>query len=70
VLGPQIGFFTGLTGSLVARTIQPDDFWMFGKVAQLVSGLMAILKGLTTITSGQGENLVDSIQKGLPLYGH
>jgi hypothetical protein len=41
VLGPRIGFFAALTGSLVARMIRPDDFWMFGIVAEPVSVLIA-----------------------------
>lgn len=41
VLGPKIGFFAALIGSLVARMIRPDDFWMFGIVAEPVSVLVA-----------------------------
>jgi hypothetical protein len=41
VLGPRIGFFAALIGSLVARMIRPDDFWVFGIVAEPVSVLMA-----------------------------
>lgn len=41
LLGPQVGFSAALLGSSVARILKPDDFWMFGLVAEPVSVLMA-----------------------------
>jgi len=45
VLGPIAGFFTALIGSSTARMIKPDEFWMFGVIAEplgvLVSGFLA-----------------------------
>ena len=41
ILGPKIGFTAALIGSLTARTIKPDSFWMFGVVAEPVSVLAA-----------------------------
>ena len=40
ILGPQAGFFAALLGSVVARSISPDIFWMFGLVAEPISVLM------------------------------
>lgn len=40
-LGPQVGFAAALIGSVVARIVKPDDFWMFGIIAEPVSVLMA-----------------------------
>lgn len=34
VLGPEIGFFSALLGSFVARLIKPSMWWMFGIVAE------------------------------------
>lgn len=41
ILGPQIGFFTAIIGSSVARMIKPDPFWMFGIIAEPISVLLA-----------------------------
>ena len=41
ILGPKIGFFAAFLGSLVARMLRPDAFWMFGIIAEPVSVLMA-----------------------------
>lgn len=41
ILGPQVGFFTALIGSSVARMIKPDPFWMFGIIAEPISVLLA-----------------------------
>ncbi|MDH7607221.1 MAG: hypothetical protein QHH12_05590 [Candidatus Bathyarchaeota archaeon] len=41
ILGPKIGFTAALIGSLVARMIKPDDFWMFGIIAEPISVLAA-----------------------------
>lgn len=43
ILGPQVGFTAALIGSLIARIIKPDDFWMFGIIAEPVSVLVAAL---------------------------
>lgn len=44
VLGPIAGFFAALIGSSTARMIKPDEFWMFGVIAEplgvLVSGFL------------------------------
>lgn len=59
VLGPKLGFTAALIGSSIARMIRPDDFWMFGIIAEpvsvLVAGLLAKAKwkpvlGLYAIT--------------------
>lgn len=41
ILGPKIGFFAALLGSLVARMLKPDVLWMFGIIAEPISVLMA-----------------------------
>jgi uncharacterized membrane protein len=41
VLGPKIGFVAALLGSSIARMARPDDFWMFGIIAEPISVLMA-----------------------------
>ncbi|MGB9959682.1 MAG: hypothetical protein ACPLKQ_04075 [Candidatus Bathyarchaeales archaeon] len=41
ILGPQAGFTAALIGSVIARLVKPDDFWMFGIIAEPVSVLMA-----------------------------
>ncbi len=41
ILGPQAGFTAALIGSVIARVVKPDDFWMFGIIAEPVSVLMA-----------------------------
>jgi hypothetical protein len=41
ILGPKIGFFAAFLGSLIARMLKPDAFWMFGIIAEPVSVLMA-----------------------------
>ena len=41
ILGPKIGFTAALIGSLTARMIKPDSFWMFGVIAEPVSVLAA-----------------------------
>jgi len=45
VLGPIGGFFAALIGSSTARMIKPDEFWMFGIIAEpmgvMVSGFLA-----------------------------
>ncbi len=41
VLGPKIGFVAALLGSSIARMVRPDDFWMFGIIAEPISVLMA-----------------------------
>ena len=41
ILGPKIGFFAAFLGSLVARMLRPDAFWMFGIIAEPISVLMA-----------------------------
>lgn len=45
VLGPIAGFFAALIGSSIARMIKPDEFWMFGIIAEpvgvMVSGFLA-----------------------------
>ncbi len=43
ILGPQAGFIAALVGSLIARMIRPDDFWMFGITAEPISVLVAAL---------------------------
>jgi hypothetical protein len=59
ILGPKVGFMAALIGSSIARMIKPDDFWMFGIIAEpisvLVAGLLAKTKwkpvlGLYAIT--------------------
>ncbi|MEM3623614.1 MAG: hypothetical protein QXR76_07595, partial [Candidatus Bathyarchaeia archaeon] len=59
ILGPKVGFMAALFGSSIARMIKPDDFWMFGIIAEpisvLVAGLLAKTKwkpvlGLYVIT--------------------
>ena len=59
ILGPKVGFMAALIGSSIARMIKPDDFWMFGIIAEpisvLVAGLLAKTKwkpvlGLYVIT--------------------
>ena len=41
ILGPKIGFFAAILGSLIARMLRPDTFWMFGIIAEPISVLMA-----------------------------
>ncbi|MEM2995700.1 MAG: hypothetical protein QXI91_06805 [Candidatus Bathyarchaeia archaeon] len=41
LLGPKVGFSAALLGSSIARMIKPDDFWMFGIIAEPISVLMA-----------------------------
>lgn len=41
ILGPKTGFAAALIGSLIARIVKPDDFWMFGIIAEPFSVLMA-----------------------------
>jgi hypothetical protein len=45
VLGPSVGFVSALIGSVVARLIKPDVFWMFGIIAEPIgvaaAGLLA-----------------------------
>jgi len=41
ILGPSMGFTAALIGSLVARMIKPDAFWMFGIIAEPISVLAA-----------------------------
>ncbi len=41
ILGPKIGFFAAFLGSLIARMIKPDVFWMFGIIAEPISVLVA-----------------------------
>lgn len=41
ILGPKIGFFAAFLGSLIARMLRPDAFWMFGIIAEPISVLMA-----------------------------
>jgi len=45
VLGPIAGFFAAFIGSSTARMIKPDEFWMFGVIAEplgvLVCGFLA-----------------------------
>jgi hypothetical protein len=41
ILGPQAGFLAAFLGSITARTISPDPFWMFGIIAEPTSVLMA-----------------------------
>lgn len=41
VLGPKIGFLAAFLGSLIARMLKPDTFWMFGIIAEPISVLMA-----------------------------
>ena len=40
-MGPKIGFFAAFVGSLTARMIKPDAFWMFGVIAEPLSVLAA-----------------------------
>jgi hypothetical protein len=40
ILGPYVGFLAALLGSIIARTIKPTDFWIFGIVAEPL-GVMA-----------------------------
>ena len=47
ILGPKLGFTTALIGSLIARMIRPDEFWMFGIIAEPVSVLVASLLAKT-----------------------
>jgi len=45
ILGPYLGFFAALIGSIAARAIKPTDLWIFGIVAEpmgvLACGLLA-----------------------------
>jgi len=41
ILGPFVGFTAALIGSLTARMIKPDPFWMFGIIAEPVGVLAA-----------------------------
>lgn len=41
ILGPGVGFFAALIGSVIGRMVKPDNLWMFGVVAEPVSVLMA-----------------------------
>lgn len=41
ILGPRIGFSAAFLGSLIARILKPDAFWMFGIIAEPISVLMA-----------------------------
>lgn len=41
ILGPKLGFTTALIGSSIARMIRPDEFWMFGIIAEPISVLAA-----------------------------
>jgi hypothetical protein len=41
ILGPQAGFMAAFLGSITARTISPDSFWMFGIIAEPISVLAA-----------------------------
>ncbi|MEM3550088.1 MAG: hypothetical protein QXN87_08045 [Candidatus Bathyarchaeia archaeon] len=40
VLGPSIGFFSALVGSIIARLVKPNIWWMFGLAAEPL-GVMA-----------------------------
>ena len=40
ILGPWVGFFAALLGSIISRTIKPVDFWIFGIIAEPL-GVMA-----------------------------
>ena len=39
ILGPWVGFFAALIGSIVARAIKPTKLWMFGIIAEPVGVL-------------------------------
>jgi len=41
ILGPKFGFLAALLGSVIARMIKPDSFWMFGMIAEPLSVLIA-----------------------------
>lgn len=41
ILGPKFGFLAALLGSVIARMIKPDSFWMFGIIAEPLSVLIA-----------------------------
>ncbi len=41
ILGPKFGFLAALLGSLIARMVKPDNFWMFGTIVEPLSVLMA-----------------------------
>jgi len=41
ILGPYVGFTAALIGSLTARMIKPDPFWMFGIIAEPIGVLAA-----------------------------
>jgi uncharacterized membrane protein len=47
ILGPKVGFMAALIGSSIARMIKPDDFWMFGIIAEPISVLVAGLLAKT-----------------------
>jgi uncharacterized membrane protein len=47
ILGPKVGFMAALIGSSIARMIKPDDFWMFGIIAEPISVLVAGLLSQT-----------------------
>lgn len=41
VLGPMVGFSTALLGSVIARILKPDMWWMFGIIAEPIGVLAA-----------------------------
>jgi len=41
ILGPKVGFLAAIIGSSIGRMIKPDDFWMFGIIAEPISVLTA-----------------------------
>ncbi|MGB9676263.1 MAG: hypothetical protein ACPL0C_03650 [Candidatus Bathyarchaeales archaeon] len=41
ILGSKLGFTAALIGSAIARMIRPDEFWMFGIIAEPISVLVA-----------------------------
>ncbi|MDI6691252.1 MAG: hypothetical protein QME50_05215 [Candidatus Bathyarchaeota archaeon] len=47
ILGPKVGFIAALIGSSIARMIKPNEFWMFGIIAEPISVLMAGLLAKT-----------------------
>jgi hypothetical protein len=75
ILGPKVGFMAALIGSSIARMIKPDDFWMFGIIAEPISVLVASLLaktkwkpvlGLYAITLSA--YFVHPFGQGLPLW--
>lgn len=41
ILGPAVGFSTALLGSVIARILKPDMWWMFGIIAEPIGVLAA-----------------------------